>query len=196
MFEVRSPINILSENLISSDWNLLINDILKTDLSKYAGIIINHGTDTLPYTSAMLSFVFNNINIPIVLVSSNHPLDCVNSNGIENFIGAVNFIQNMPVSGVFVSYKNNKEKIKIHLGSILIEASPFINDFRSQKDSFLGTVNYPVLQGGASIFYDLKNTIFMVYQIAETKHYKTALYTVDLRQTLYIILKNLLYLSV
>lgn len=140
MFEVRFPINILSENLISSDWNLLINDISKTDLSKYAGIIINHGTDTLPYTSSMLSFVFNNINIPIVLVSSNHPLGCVNSNGIENFIGAVNFIQNMHVSGVFVSYKNNKEKVKIHLGSRLIEASPFINDFRSQKDSFLGTI--------------------------------------------------------
>ena len=59
------------------------------------------------------------------------------------------------------------------------------------------TVNYPALKDGASIFYDLKNTFLMVYQIAETKHYKTALVcTIDLLQTLYIILKSLLYLSV
>lgn len=139
-FEVYSPLNLLSENLIPADWGHLVVEIQKKDLSKYAGIIVTHGTDTLPYTSAVLSFVFNQIDIPLVLVASNHPLDNPNSNGVENFIGAVSFIRSSLTSGVFVIYRNVGEETKIHFGSRITEAFPFTHQFRSQKDAYLGIV--------------------------------------------------------
>ena len=51
---------------------------------KYDGIIITHGTDTLQYTSAMLGYMFDDVSIPIVLVSSNYVLEDKRANGLIN----------------------------------------------------------------------------------------------------------------
>lgn len=139
-FDICYPLNLLSENLIPSDWNYLTSEIQSKDLTAYDGIIVTHGTDTLPYTSAILSYTFNQLTIPLVVVASDLPVDNPASNGIVNFTAAVKFIKNRVASGVYAIYRNVGEEPKVHLGSRITEAFPFTHQFRSQKNAFFGTM--------------------------------------------------------
>ena len=68
------PYIILSENLDGGFVTRLlecIEGLLKKD---YDGIIITHGTDTIQYSAAALSYAFGSDTIPIVLLSSNAPV--------------------------------------------------------------------------------------------------------------------------
>lgn len=118
-FVTLNPYTILSENLSSENLNCLIKCVGE-NIEKYDGIIVTHGTDTLQYTAAALSFSFGSDTVPVVLVSSNFVLTDERANGISNFIGAVEFIKSLTGRGVFVSYKNRNEKTKIHLASRIV----------------------------------------------------------------------------
>ena len=102
-FTTLQPYEILSENLTPSVWTLLIQTIENANPSIYDGIIITHGTDTLAYTSAALTFYFHALDVPIFLISSHYPLSDIRSNGLDNFSFAVNSIINKKLHGVFVA---------------------------------------------------------------------------------------------
>ncbi len=119
-FEVLNPYSILSENLSGKELTALSKLINQKVKEGYDGIVITHGTDTIQYTAAALSFVVDT-DIPVLLVSANYPLENPLSNGNANFKGAVDFIINGGDKGVFVAYQNpNDKKVNIHLGSRLI----------------------------------------------------------------------------
>lgn len=118
-FDTLEPYTILSENLSAENLNALIKCV-NENIQRYDGIIITHGTDTLQYTAAALSFAFGNDCFPIVLVSSNYPLEDERANGLQNFIAAVEFIKTNSGGGVYVSYKNKNENTKIHLASRIV----------------------------------------------------------------------------
>lgn len=130
-FEISQPINVLSENMSFKDINLLLCELKNTRFSDFDGIIITHGTDTLAYTSNFLSILLAGISIPVVLVSSNFILSNENSNGLDNFIGAVNFIKELKYSGVYAVYKNDENKTILYLGSRLTQCSNLTNRFSS-----------------------------------------------------------------
>ena len=50
LFEVRRPCNLLSENATPGLWSLLERSVREEELAVYDGVIITHGSDTLPYT--------------------------------------------------------------------------------------------------------------------------------------------------
>ena len=95
-FTIIQPLNILSENLEKSHWETLINFLCETDISAYDGIIITHGSDTLSYTSAMLSICLRHFNIPVVITASNYIPDDIKSNAVENIRSAVAVINEFP----------------------------------------------------------------------------------------------------
>jgi len=130
-FDVLKPLNILSENLISADWLTLFDALVEHDLNKYQGIIITHGTDTLPYTCAAISYMFNNTPIPIVVTASNFPLEDPRSNGLDNFTSAVDFIINSRLPGVFSIFCNYLQEPIVYLGTRMMQAKPFTNEFES-----------------------------------------------------------------
>ncbi len=107
------PYYTLSEYLNADILNQLIACV-KENLNKYDGIIIAHGTDTLQYSAAALSYALGNNCSPVVFVSSAYPLKDEKSNGFANFCGAVEFIKSKTAGGVFISYKNLGECVKIH----------------------------------------------------------------------------------
>ena len=113
-------VNMLSENVQKNDLDAIcatVRDALSHD---FAGIIITHGTDTLCFTANYFSQLFCNADKPIVFVSSLYPLSDNRSNGLDNFDGAVRFILQEGLPGVYVSFKNDGEPTKIHLASRLI----------------------------------------------------------------------------
>jgi len=106
-FDLSEPYTTLSENLNGTHLQMLIREVAnQIEADKYDGIIVTHGTDTLQYSAAALSIMFDKVGIPIILVSSNYPLEDERANGVSNFEGAVKYIQNKGKAGVYVSYVN------------------------------------------------------------------------------------------
>jgi L-asparaginase len=130
-FDTIQPLQILSENLAPPAWKTLIAAIEAARLGQYDGIIITHGTDTLAYTACAISFYFNAIKIPMLLVSSDYPLDHPKANGVENFICAVEFILQIKKPGVFVPYRNQQQTTRLHQGTRLACSLQLSGDFFS-----------------------------------------------------------------
>jgi L-asparaginase len=141
-FTTIQPIEILSENLFISVWETLITAIEAENFSQYDGIIVTHGTDTLAFTAAALSLYFNTIKIPLLLVSSDHPLDHPQANGIAHFNCAVEYIKQIKQAGVFVPYRNQNSNTLVHLGSRIASCLQLSGDFISvQSKAYLRFVD-------------------------------------------------------
>jgi L-asparaginase len=138
-FTTRQPLQILSENLAPPAWKILIAALEAENLDQYDGVIITHGTDTLAYTAAALSFYFNNLKVPMLLVSSDYPLDDPRANGLANFSCAIEFILQKIQSGVFVPYRNHQQKkTHVHKAARLTCSLQLTGDFYSvQGVSFM-----------------------------------------------------------
>lgn len=158
-FTVLSPINILSENISLNDFKSLVDCLNEQNLCDFDGIIIGHGSDTLPYTCALLDNYFNSIDIPIVLVCSNYSLSDERANGVSNFINAVNLIKSKALCGVFTVYKNRDEKSYIFEGKNLYEADSCFDDF----DCFYGALG-EVCDGKVSLFRKAVKSEKIVYK--------------------------------
>ncbi len=130
-FEVIQPLNILSENLDPSYWEVLCDCLDQVELNQYQGIIITHGSDTLSYTAAMIGLCYSHTSIPIVLIASNYALQDERSNGFANFYYAVCFIKEEQRAGVFAVYQNNKEENIVYLATRLKEADTYLDQFSS-----------------------------------------------------------------
>ncbi len=134
-------LNILSENMTTDKWNEIIAEIkeeLKKDIS-YDGIIVAHGTDTLAYSTALFSVLLKGLSMPVIFVSSNHPImnedgtENENSNGVENFKYAVECIYKGIGSGVYATYKNTEDKrVYLHKGENLIQCTIYDDNFYSR----------------------------------------------------------------
>ena len=132
------PLNELSENLLPEQWLTMFNAIQNAVQKGCDGIILTHGTDTLPYTAAALSLMLgSSLKVPVVLVSADLPLENPLSNGYINFCAAVNLFHCAPLKGVFVPYFQNGEQY-IHLGTRLAESLSFKDDFSSIGELWWG----------------------------------------------------------
>lgn len=146
-FDELRPLNILSENIQPSDLEIMADCVRGVDKSRYDGIIITHGTDTLCFTANLFSQIFCDIEIPVVFVSALYPLDDNRSRGVENFANAVAFIESVDFGGVFVSFENHGENCKIHLASRLIAATEISGEYYSILNVPFGEV-----RGGKFIY--------------------------------------------
>ncbi len=113
------PLQILSENLHPGNWRQIITAIEAEGLSRFDGIILTHGTDTLAFSAAALGLYFNRLQIPMLLVSSDLPLDNPQANGLPNFLCAVAFIRQVSQGGVFVAYRNPGQAVQVYLATRL-----------------------------------------------------------------------------
>ncbi len=130
-FKTVKVLNVLSENMTVTHWNTFIKKFKKYDLSLYDGVIILHGTDTLAYTSSLLSMLLAGTKIPIMLVSSAQPIYEKNANGNENFKASVELIAKGISPNVYAVYQNTDGITYLHLGSHLLQCQNGSCDFFS-----------------------------------------------------------------
>ena len=117
----------------------LVRFLRAKDISGYDGVIVTHGTDSLPYTAAYLGYYFGRASVPMLLVSSNYALGEAGSNGQANFEAAVDFIREDRYAGVFVPFRNEEqEPVSIFLATRLLEADGFSDRFVSYDGGRLG----------------------------------------------------------
>ncbi|WP_028608363.1 asparaginase [Paenibacillus harenae] len=134
------PLNLLSENLTPGDYRTLAAAIRSVDLTAYAGVIITHGSDTLAYGAAMISYLFADARIPVVLTASNYPLADERSNGLRNFTNAVDFAADEDLPGIFVIYENDQGEPLVYLGTRITQAVSFTDQFGSPYGVPYGTM--------------------------------------------------------
>jgi len=83
--DIKIPFKKMSEDLDYKDWQTLA-ELTARELNKNEGVIITHGTDTLHYTSAALSFMLKNLYRPVVLTGSQRSSDRGSSDAFMNLI--------------------------------------------------------------------------------------------------------------
>ena len=137
-FEVIQPLNVLSENMNPSHWEVLLSTLAKVDFANYDGVIITHGSDTISYTSALVGYCYRHVQIPIILIASNYNLQDSRSNGLSNFYHAVCFIKDKTAKGVFVIFRNNKEESIVYLATRMIEADTYCDQFSTYGGTDFG----------------------------------------------------------
>jgi glutamyl-tRNA(Gln) amidotransferase subunit D len=109
-----------SENLRPEHWTLIAEKVaekIKTD--KYRGIVVSHGTDTMHYTAAALSFALQNLPVPVVLVGAQRSSDRPSSDAALNLLGATIFATSSEYAGVFVAMHagTSDDTIACHVGT-------------------------------------------------------------------------------
>ena len=109
---IVSPFMKFSEDMSSKDWKRLaetcepyLND------ESIRGIIITHGTDTLHYTSAALSFFIQKLNKPIALTYSQRSIDRASTDAALNLICSVKYAMSDIAEIALVGHKDTNDEI-------------------------------------------------------------------------------------
>ncbi len=94
-----------STNITLYDQAHIANEIFSLD-KKYDGIVITHGTDTMQFTSSMLSIMLESPDVPIVLTGSMKTIKDQNTDASKNLMGAIISAKSQ-LSGVFIFFHGN-----------------------------------------------------------------------------------------
>lgn len=87
--DILRPFTIMSENMNHKNYQEMAKEVAK-ELKKNEGVVITHGTDTLHYTAAALSFMLSNLSKPVVLTGSQRSSDRGSSDAAINLICSAN----------------------------------------------------------------------------------------------------------
>lgn len=80
---------VFSENMGREQYQILAEEIGKQIKEGVSGIVIGHGTDTLSHTASILSYMVQNLPVPIVLVGSQRSSDRPSSDAAINLLNSV-----------------------------------------------------------------------------------------------------------
>ena len=127
-----------SSDIKPCEWSELVNKIHQ-EFDLYDAFLITHGTNTLGYTAAALSFAFVNLGKPVVLTGSQVPYGTPGSDAFMNLENALRVaigIQSHPITGVFLVFGSH-----IITGARVKKTTEFDYDaFQSFTSSSLGRI--------------------------------------------------------
>jgi len=95
--------SIFSENITSKHWIETAKTVAKHIKNGVAGVVVAHGTDTLGYTAAALSFALQDLPVPVIMVASQRSADRPSSDAATNLVGAVKVAAAAPFAEVVVA---------------------------------------------------------------------------------------------
>lgn len=144
-FDVVEPLSLLSENARPSDWTAMAAAVTAAIQPQHTGVVVTHGTDTLSYGATALAFALCDVQIPVVVVASNRPLDHPDANGHSNFRDALDVIATARGGGVFVTFRNPDGRRLVHVGARVQPSTPIRHEVHSdgEVDMAAGTAALP-----------------------------------------------------
>ena len=159
-------LNLDSTNIVPEHWQLMARCI-RENYNAYDGFVLTHGTDTMAYTAAALSYLIQGSPKPIVLTGAQKPIGFDNTDSKINLLDAFRCAtEDLP--GVSIVFSN-----KVILGTRARKT-------RSKSFRAFSSINYPrlgVLQDGVllryirqecyekPVFYDQLNTRVAVMKL-------------------------------
>ncbi len=143
-YNCRMIYSILSENMRPSYWVELARTVYDEIKKGADGVIITHGTDTMMYTAAALSFMIET-PVPIVLVGSQRSADRPSSDNAMNAICAARVAtSNIAEVCVVMHATTSDDFCYIHRGTKVRKMHTSRRDaFQSINARPIGRVEYP-----------------------------------------------------
>jgi L-asparaginase/Glu-tRNA(Gln) amidotransferase subunit D len=143
-FDVIEPLSLLSENARPADWTAIAAAVRTAIRPQHIGVVVTHGTDTLSYGATALAFALCDVQIPVVVVASNRPLEHPDANGHSNFRDALTVIESIP-RGVYVTFRNPDSRRLVHAGARIQPSTPIRHEVHS--DGEIDIADLAVLPG-------------------------------------------------
>ena len=111
--------NIAIEQMNPEDWTNIAKKVIEKINEGNQGIIIGHGTDTMAYTSAALSFALKNCPIPVIITGAQRSTDRPSSDASLNMISSVIMASKKVLNGVYLAMHSSIEdnEVSIHSGT-------------------------------------------------------------------------------
>lgn len=139
--KARVAFQTLSENIDVSHWKKLAEEVAK-ELNEEGvnGVVIPHGTDTLGYTAAALSFMLKDLSGPVVLVGAQRSSDRPSSDAAQNLLAAAQVAANTDLGEVVaVMHGESSDSYStIHRGTK-------VRKFHTSRRDAFKTINQPRL---------------------------------------------------
>lgn len=101
--ECLQLMNIDSTNFSPNEWEILARTI-RQNYDGYDGFVICHGTDTMAYTSAALSYLIPKSPKPIVITGSQKPIDLVITDAKTNLYDSFLYCVSKKACGVSIVF--------------------------------------------------------------------------------------------
>lgn len=86
--EITDLFNVDSSDMLPENWTTIIEKIAES-YDNFDAFIILHGTNTMGYTAAALSFALENINKPVILTGAQVPLGYLGSDATTNLVNSL-----------------------------------------------------------------------------------------------------------
>ena len=129
--ETISLMNLDSTNMQPEDW-VTMAAAVRDHYHAYDGFVITHGTDTMAYTAAALSYMLQNSSKPIVITGSQIPITFQKTDAKKNIKDAIRFACE-EVGGVYVVFEGR-----------VIQGTRAIKLRTKSYDAF-ESINYPYI---------------------------------------------------
>ena len=126
-----------SSNMNPSVWIKIARTIEK-NYNLFDGFVILHGTDTMAYTASALSYMFENLDKPIIFTGSQLPIGTLRTDGKENLITSVE------IAAAQKDGKSMVPEVCIYFEFKLFRGNRTVKRDAEQFSAF-HSVNYPTL---------------------------------------------------
>ncbi|UJR35195.1 hypothetical protein I4U23_027962 [Adineta vaga] len=105
-YYIKEYVPLLDSTNMTFDNYIHIALDIKEVYDLFDGFVILHGTDTMSYTAAALSFMFENLSKPVVLTGSQIPIFETRSDGRDNLIGSLLLAGQYRIPEVTIYFRN------------------------------------------------------------------------------------------
>ena len=111
--------SVLSENMNADHWQALAEAVAGEIENGADAVIILHGTDTMGYSAAALSFMLGDVPKPVVFVGAQRSPDRPSTDAPSNLTAAVRFCVRGGTAGVFVVMHDTlgDDSFAVHIGT-------------------------------------------------------------------------------
>ncbi len=132
--------SIFSEDITIKHWTEIAKAVANRIEKGVAGVVVTHGTDTLGYTAAALSFALQDLPIPVVMTAAQRSADRPSSDSATNLIGAVTAAALAPFAEVVVAMHEtpSDDSIVFHRGTKIRKCHT------SRRDTFKSVNTQPL----------------------------------------------------
>ena len=124
-----------SSNMHPSDW-LVMADCVRDSAARSDAIVMLHGTDTMAWTASALSYLLNDVPVPVVLTGSMLSAEAPGSDASGNVYAAFHFALQLAM------YK--RRGVSVAFAGLLLHGPRVTKIDSRRKNAFVG-VDYPLL---------------------------------------------------
>lgn len=173
-YQVDQLFAIDSSNMQPECWAAIAHHI-QENYQNYDGFIIIHGTDTMSYGAAALSYLIQNSHKPIIFTGSQVPLSQAGNDGIKNILDSITYVldgQSYAVSIVFhgeVLLGTRARKVRSRSYQAF-QTIDFTNRAYIRSDQVMPILQpHPAQQGPLKMYHDLDPRVSVIQLIPGMK---------------------------